>query len=410
VQDIRVTPFDAVFPGVEIHANVIDNILRGDFISQPRFLVVGDILAILALSLIVGIAMRYVRGVAAAFATAAVVAAYLVGTQRLFVTEGLPLTLVYVLLAILLTYVSIALTHYLTEERERKKVRKVLELYLSPSMAEYVSDHPDQLKLGGEKRELTVFFSDIRGFTTISESLEPEALVELLNVYLGEMTQIVFRHEGMLDKYIGDAVMAVWGAPLPDPEHAKRACEATLEMVSRLRELNESWQPRGWPTLRIGIGINTGPMVFGNMGSAEHFSLTVMGDNVNLGSRLEGLNKLYGTTVLTAEATMDHIGDIVAKRELDLVRVKGKFQPVRIYEILGLASEQEKWGGLIERFAVGLAAYRERRWQEARGIFAAIAVEYHGDGPSKLYMERCEVMIAAPPGPDWEGVTVMETK
>jgi adenylate cyclase len=224
------------------------------------------------------------------------------------------------------------------------------------------------------------------------------------------MTKIVFKHDGMLDKYIGDAVMAVWGAPIPQPEHTRRACEATLEMVARLRELNEGWKPRGWPPLRIGIGINSGPMVFGNMGSAEHFSLTVMGDNVNLGSRLEGLNKLYGTTVLTTDTTLEHVRDIVAQRELDLVRVKGKFHPVHIYEILGPASERDKWGPLIERFEGGLTAYRERRWPEARGIFASIAAEYDGDGPSKLYMERCEAMILKPPGPDWDGVTVMETK
>jgi adenylate cyclase len=410
VQDIRVTPFDAVFPGVEIHANVIDNILRGDFISQPRFLVLGDVFAIMTLALAVGIAMLYFRGVWAAVATVFILASYMVGTQWLFVSRGLPLTLIYALLAISLTYVSVAVQHYLTEEREKKKVRKVLELYLSPSMAEFVSRHPDQLKLGGEKRELTVFFSDIRGFTTISEGLQPEELVELLNVYLGSMTDIIFQHEGMLDKYIGDAVMAVWGAPLPQPDHALHACQATLEMVSRLRELNESWKPRGWPLMEIGIGLNSGPMVFGNMGSEQHLSLTVMGDNVNLGSRLEGLNKMYGTTVLASESTVDAVGDAVVTRELDLVRVKGKLLPVRIYEVLGLSSEREKSTALIERSERGLAAYRERRWEEAHGIFTAIAAEYHGDGPSKLYMLRCEQMMKTPPGPDWDGVTIMETK
>jgi adenylate cyclase len=181
-------------------------------------------------------------------------------------------------------------------------------------------------------------------------------------------------------------------------------------MVTRLRELNESWKPRGWPELKIGIGLNSGPMVFGNMGSEQHLSLTVMGDNVNLGSRLEGLNKLYGTAVLASESTIDAVGDAVVKRELDLVRVKGKFLPVRLYEILGLGSERSQWSALIERFEGGLAAYRARRWEEARDIFASIAVEYHGDGPSKLYMERCEEMMKTPPGPDWDGVTIMETK
>jgi adenylate cyclase len=410
VQDIRVTPFDAVFPGVEIHANVIDNILHEQFIHQPKWLVLLDVGAICALAFVMGIAMRFLRGIAAAVMVALLIAADLIGTQWLFVTHGIPLTIVYALLAISVTYAAIAVEHYLTEERERRKMRKALELYLSPSMAHIVSEQPGKLKLGGDKRELTVFFSDIRGFTTISEGLAPEVLVELLNVYLGEMTDIIFRHDGMLDKYIGDAVMAVWGAPLPQNDHVPRACHAALQMVARLRELNEEWKPRGWPRIDIGAGLNTGPMVFGNLGSEQHLSLTVMGDNVNLGSRLEGLNKLYGTNIIAAEETVRAAGSEFVSRELDLVRVKGKNLPVRIFELLGTSNGSDQWASLIERFNAGLEAFREQRWEDAQETFAAVLKDRPTDGPARLYMARCQAMMATPPGPGWDGVTVMDTK
>ncbi len=410
VQDIRVTPFDAVFPGVELHANVIDNILQRQFIRQPRWLVLVDVAAIVTLALSIGLAMRRLRGIAAAVMAAVVLAAYLVASQGVFVAYGLPLTVVYGLLCVSLTYAGVAVQHYMTEEREKRKMRKALELYLSPSMVRIVSEQPERLKLGGEKRELTVFFSDIRGFTSISEKLAPEILVELLNDYLGAMTGIVFRHDGMLDKYIGDAVMALWGAPLPQVDHAARACRAALEMVARLRELNREWEAKGWPRLDIGAGLNTGPMVFGNMGSAQHLSLTVMGDNVNLGSRLEGLNKLYGTNVIASEETVRAAAGGFATRELDLVRVKGKRLPVRIFELLGPASERQTWAALVERFDAGLAAYRARSWGDARELFATVLQDRPQDGPARLYTARCAAMIADPPGPNWDGVTVMDTK
>ena len=408
--DVRVTAFDGVFPGVEIHANVLDNVLRQQFLLQPKWIVLVEIGTILLLTILLGIILHYARGVTGALVTVGLAAGYLGASQWIFLALGLPLSLVYPLLAIGLTYTAIAVQHYVVEEREKRKTRRALELYLSPSLAAMVSEQPAMLKLGGEKREHTVLFSDVRGFTTISERLSPETLVELLNSYLGEMTDIIFAHDGMLDKYIGDAIMAVWGAPLPQPDHAVRACRAALGMVGRLRELTPQWEQRGWPPLDIGIGLNTGPMVFGNMGSAQHLSLTVMGDNVNLGSRLEGLNKMYGTNIIVSESTLQAAPDIAVVRELDLVRVKGKLQPVRIYELIAPVEEAARWRPLVERFATGIEAYRAQRWDEARAIFTAIMAEHPEDGPAGLYIERCDEMAAHPPGPDWDGVTVMETK
>ena len=406
VVDVRITPFDEVFPGVEIHANVIDNVLRGDYLRQPRWLVLADIALITILALGLGLILSRFRGVSAAAIAIALLGIYMIGSQLFFESQGIPLSVVYPVLAIGLSYAAISIHHYLVEVRERQKMRKALDLYLSPSMAKLVSEQPERLQLGGEKRDMTVFFSDIRGFTSISEGLAPEELVELLNSYLGGMTDVIFNYDGMLDKYIGDAVMAVWGAPLPQPDHAQRACEAALEMVRKLEELNRSWRERGWPQLEIGVGLNTGPMVFGNMGSSQHLSLTVMGDDVNLGSRLEGLNKLYGTTMLLSEATLGATDGSLCTREIDLVQVKGKTQPVRIFELMATHRPTLE----IEMFEEGISCFRRRQWSEAEGHFRGVLQASRNDGPAKLYLERCLDFAKQPPPDNWDGVTVMTTK
>jgi len=389
---------------------VIDNILRGDFILQPRWLVLVEIAVILAAVMILGAVLHYVRGLSSAAAAVVLLAAYLVGSQWLFVAFGMPVGLVYPLLAIGLTYSAISIQHYVVEEGEKRKIRDAFGLYLNPHLARLVSERPDMLALGGEKRELTVLFSDIRGFTTMSEQLEPEALVELLNEYFGKMTDVIFSQDGTLDKYIGDAIMAVWGAPVPQSDHAIRACQAALGMVRGLAALMADWRQRGLPELDIGIGINTGPMVVGNMGSARRLSYTVIGDNVNLGSRLEGLNKMYGSHIIASEATLQAVRGVLVARELDLVRVKGKRLPVRIYEILATADERQRWQPLVRGFDAALAAYRAQRWDDAMFAFAAVLEKYPDDGPAQLYLERCRDMLAAPPESDWDGVTIMETK
>jgi adenylate cyclase len=410
VADVRVTPFDGTFPGVEIHANVLDNILRRDFIYKPKWAVLVEIAVILTLAVLLGVVLHYTRGVVGALVTVALLAGYLVASQWAFLIYGFPLSLVYPVLTIALVYPAISLQHYLTEEVEKRKIRDAFGLYLSPHFARLVSEHPEMLALGGDKRELTVLFSDIRGFTTISEGLDPEALVDLLNEYLGAMTDEIFAHDGTLDKYIGDAIMALWGAPIPQADHAVRACNAALGMITRLQALDQSWRMRGLPELDIGVGINTGPMVVGNMGSARRLSYTVMGDNVNLGSRLEGLTKLYGSRIIASESTVRAAADAFCVRELDLVRVKGKRLPVRIFEVLGAVDEQERWMPLVEMFQVGLAAYRQQRWEEAVAAFEAALQQAPGDGPAELYLERCREMLVTPPARDWDGVTIMETK
>ena len=360
---------------------------------------------ILASVLVLGAALGRARGVVAAGIAALLVAGYLAFSQWLFLTRGIPLGLVYPLVAIALVYMTISVHHFVTVERERRRTREAFSRYLNPELARLVSENPEMLQLGGSRE-----CSDIRGFTSMSEGLEPETLVEILNVYLGEMTGVIFRHDGTLDKYIGDAIMAVWGAPVHCDDHAARACRAALDMGARLREKHGEWAEKGWPRIEAGIGLHTGDMVAGNMGSADHLSYTVIGDNVNLGSRLEGLTKNYGVSLLVSEATRDAAGPGFVTRELDLVAVKGKALPVRIYELLGRDDEAARFAPLVSGFEAALAMFRGRRWAEAEAAFEALMQQFPGDGPCRTYLKRCRAFAATPPPADWAGVTVMETK
>jgi adenylate cyclase len=255
-----------------------------------------------------------------------------------------------------------------------------------------------------------VLFSDIRGFSTFSEHLAPEVLVQLLNEYFNAITQVVVADDGLVDKYIGDAIMAVYGASLPMPDHAYHACHTALRMLDALRALQPRWQARGLPVIHIGIGIHSGTMIVGNMGSDLRFSYTVMGDEVNLGARLEGATKEYGTPIIISEATWEHIKDRLATRELDVIRVKGKDQPTRIFEVLSMLPLAPSQAKLVQRFAEGLQAYRARRWGKALVLFQAALQEMPNDQPSQLYIQRCQEFQVTPPRDDWDGVYTMQTK
>jgi adenylate cyclase len=224
------------------------------------------------------------------------------------------------------------------------------------------------------------------------------------------MTQVIFRLRGTLDKYIGDAIMAFWGAPLPQPDHPERACRAALEMLQVLAQLQTRWAAQGRPRLDIGIGISTGPTLVGNMGSARRFNYTIMGDNVNLASRLEALNKAYGTRLIIGEKTCQAVRDKMVVRELDLIRVKGKKTPVKIYELLGPLDEAERYRSLIERFEAGLAAYRHAQWETALARFEELRREHGEDEPTRLFIERCRQLLQEPPAGEWDGAFVMKTK
>lgn len=411
IADMAVTPFQTMqFPGVEVHANFIDNLLEGHFIRRGLRENLVDIGFILLFSLAAGVLLSVVPP---ARATAVLVvflgfflwlAYFLFATRHIWIATFLPTA------TLTINYASIVSYRFFFEEREKKKVRSAFQQYVAPSVINQLMTQPELLRLGGEERELTAMFTDIRGFTTISEGLSPGALVDLLNEYLSEMTEVIFRYWGTLDKYIGDAIMAFWGAPYPQPDHAERACCAALDMLAALNKLQTQWQAEGRPRMDIGLGINTGPMLVGNMGSKRRFNFTIMGDNVNLASRLEGLNKQFGTRLIISESTHQAVREKMLARELDLIRVKGKMKPVKIYELLGLAESADHSRDLVERFHKGLEAYRRGSWEEAIAVFEELLRDFPGDAPSRIFVKRCRDLLEQPPEGAWDGVYVMKTK
>jgi adenylate cyclase len=283
--------------------------------------------------------------------------------------------------------------------------------YMSETLIHDLLKHPEKLRLGGERRNLTVFFSDLAGFTSLSEQLTPEEVVTLLNRYLTAMTDIILAGGGLIDKYEGDAIMALWGAPLPQEDHAARACLAAIENQRRLADLRREFEASGLPPVYSRIGINTGEMIIGNMGSSQRFDFTVIGDSVNLASRLEGANKTYGTRVIISEDTYRQAAARVEARELDLLRVKGKEVPVRIYELLAPKGELDgRMGEVRDLFTEGLARYRRQEWAEAIRAFQQALELVPEDGPSKVFIERCRRFMEAPPPPSWDGVYRLTSK
>lgn len=410
IYDMRVTPFSTVYPGVEIHATVIDNILRRNFLIHSGWTKFLDVCTLILVGLIMGLAVPRLKAVAGIALSVALIGAFVAANTALFVRYNVWLNLIYPVLTMIAIYLGITVYRYVTEEREKKKIRGAFQYYLTPSVINEILKDPSKLKLGGDKKPLTALFSDIKGFTSISEGLSPEELVHLLNEYLTAMTKIVFKYDGLLDKYIGDAIMAVFGAPLEQPDHALRACRTAIEMMAELERLREKWAAEGRPDVSIRIGINSGDMVVGNMGSDMRFDYTVMGDSVNLASRLEGTNKEYGTNVMIGEFTYELVKDELFCRELDAVRVVGKRLPVKIYELLGEQTDADRWREFAGRFEAGLAGYREGRWDEAIAAFRGVLEAKPGDHPAQLYIERCETLKAHPPKGEWDGVFTMTKK
>jgi adenylate cyclase len=409
--DQRVTPFDDSAPGVITHATFVENVLEGEVEQRTAPVVLGELVLVFLLAL--GLALAFARGSWWASVAALVLGlagwtalAALALERHLVLALGLPVAQMLAMFLVATTF------RFVDEERKKRRARETFGRFLAPSVVEEVLAQEGALRLGGEKRELTVLFGDVRGFTSISERLDPRELLELLNEVLTPMTDVIVSgHQGTLDKYMGDAVMAFWGAPRPQPDHALRACRAALSMVSRLAELRPRWRERGLPDIDIGVGINSGPMSVGFVGSQDRFyNYTVLGDAVNLASRLEGANREYGTRILLGEETRAQVGQAVVTRLIDRVRVKGKQEPVAIHELLCLAPPPQGLSDLLDQFARGLSAYQARRFEEAEARFQEADRLGGGDPPSRVYLGRCQVMRHAPPGPEWDGVFEMKTK
>ncbi len=409
ISDIRNTPVDPVMPGVEIHATVASNILSGHYLIYNAWVAGLDILFIglpvLALVFFISKTQRTIYSLV--FFILIVTVTYLLNLW-LFKKCFFNLSMIYPMISLLLSYITSEAYRNLVIEKRSRFLKRAFSSYVSAELVNIILKNPDLLRLGGEKRTITVLFSDIREFTTLSEALEPERLVSLLNNYLDPMTKIVLKHRGMLDKYIGDAIMAIYNAPVDLKDHAVKAVLTGLEMLKELKRLNEEFKRKGLPEIGIGIGINTGEAITGNMGTEVRFDYTAIGDTVNLASRLEGLNKLYGTRIIISSTTYEGIksrSDFYV-RELDYIRVKGKKEPVRIYEVM---EEDSPLKGIIKEFEGALQLYRKRRFREALNVFIDLENRFN-DSASKVFRKRSESFILNPPPEDWDGVYVAKEK
>lgn len=410
VFDLRVTPFQENYPGVETHATVLDNLLNRQFlrvsskepIVMPILLLIGGILLSLAIS--------HLSALPGLILMLGVLVATALGDRFFLFQKGIVVMILFPILLNFGLYVVLTFYKYLTEERAKKELRGVFQKYVSPAIVEEVLSHPDRIELGGRKMDVTVFFSDVRGFTTISEQLDPKALSDLLNEYLTPMTDLVFKNRGTLDKYMGDAIMAFFGAPIGFQDHAKWACRCALEHLKKLDELKLEFQRRKLPPIEIGIGLNTGDVSVGNMGSETVRNYTIMGDNVNLGSRLESATKQYGVRILVSQSTYEQVKDTFLCREVDLVRVKGKNLPVKIYELMAEGFGNPEKTQLAETFSAGYGSYHRKEFEQAIDYFRQALSMHAGDGVSKVYLERSQSFLVQPPPADWDGVYVMTSK
>jgi adenylate cyclase len=394
--------------GVEILANAVDTILRQHYlVPVSRPLTVAAI-ALLALA---GTALAAAwRPLLAALAVLILLAAYLTLAAVLF-DAGRLLDLVFPPAALLVAFAAALGYRVVFDEAEQRVLQDAMARYLSPTVSRWVLEDFDRLRLGGELREMTVLFSDLRRFTTLAHELLPEVVVSLLNLYRTEMTERVFAEDGVLSQYAGDAIEAFWNAPMDQPDHAQRACRTALAMAAALTRLQPEFERRGWRDLEMAVGINSGPMVVGNMGSRARLAYTAVGDAVNVAARLEGLSKEYGARLVVGEATYVAAGDAFEYRFLDVVAVMGRDTPLAVYELLGpVGSLTPEAARRLARYHEGMALYRGRRWEEAAALFDELAASVPGDGPVEVYRRRSREMLEHPPPPDWSGVHVARTK
>ena len=402
--DLRSTPVQAVYPGVEIHANLIDAILAKRFLVQPAWAQGADFVVMVVVGLVLALVLPFITPLWQMLWTLAVAAALVFGNLALW-KQGLVLSLAMPLILTGLLAIFNLAYGFLVESRSRRQLKGMFGQYVPPQIVQEMSENPQKYSFEGETRELSVLFADIRGFTTLSETLTAGELKKLLNRYFTPMTRIIFETRGTIDKYVGDMIMAFWGAPVADAQHAVQAIEAALRMLKETERLQRDFLEEGLPRIAIGIGINTGLMNVGDMGSEYRRAYTVLGDAVNLGSRLEGTTKYYGVGLVVGEATRAAAGEAFVFRELDLVRVKGKATAIRVYEPVCRSSEADD---ALQReladYGQVLADFRARRWEEARAGFSRLLDGAPDRRLYEIYLERIEALAADDPGEGWDGV------
>ncbi|MDX6768633.1 MAG: adenylate/guanylate cyclase domain-containing protein [Elusimicrobiota bacterium] len=420
LRDLRATPLDPSLDGVQVHANLAEQMLLGEYLQRPgRADKLEVLFTALAALLLIGLLARLGAAWAAPVGVG-MTAAAVWASWHAYTTWHWLLDPVFPVATLAAVFASFVATGYVMSEKDRRRITDTFGRYLSPKVVAKLADKPGAVELGGETREMTFHFCDIRGFTTISEKFDPHGLTDFINKFLTPMTQIILDHDGTIDKYMGDCIMAFWNAPMDVPDHARKACAAALAMHARLKELNDAWQAeakaagRDLPLIEIGTGLNTGPCVVGNMGSTLRVDYTVLGDDVNLASRLEGQSKGYGVKVVIGPRTRQQAPEFAAI-ELDLIKVKGKTEAVRIFALLGSPEEarSEAFQALAAAHEAMLAAYRAQKWDEATAALARVAglgKPWRLDKLVHLYEERIAHFKATPPGADWDGVFVATSK
>jgi len=419
LKDIRSTPMNPVTSGVEVHAQALEQILAGEFLHRPDWVEGAEILGMLVVGLILITLLARLGALWGAVFTVLVLGGAIGLCWHLFVNHQLLIDPVTPSLAILMVYLSESLIRYISTEREKRQVRDAFSHYMSPDLVAELAENPDSLKLGGEMKEMTVLFLDIRGFTTISEGYDAEGLTHFINRFLTPMTDVILSHRGTIDKYMGDCIMAFWNAPLNDPDHATHACIASLEMYKALDQLNQQRQKEAhtenvtYLPIQIGIGLNTGECCVGNMGSDQRFDYSVLGDAVNLASRLEGQSKTYGVDIVIGEQTCHQV-HTMATIELDLIRVKGKTKPERIFALLGdeTMAASDAFKALQQQVQAMLDAYRTQRWQAALEALQQCRANPCADVTTlcDLYEGRIRAYQKEPPEESWDGVFIATSK
>jgi adenylate cyclase len=403
VFDLRPTPIDTITPGVSLHLTAVSNILKKEFLTSSVFAdVLLMILAVLFPFFLSFIENLFIR-----------ISGYLIGlilfisiSYLTFFYKNLWLNEFYFATALILSSVFIEILAFLNTEAKSREIKKAFSAYVSPEVVNIMTKDPDKLKLGGEEREISVMFADIRGFTTLSEKLNSEEIVYILNRLNDPLTEVILKNEGLLDKYIGDAIMALFNTPIDIENHADKCCLSALEMVKKLHVVNEQFKAENLPEVDIGIGINSGNATVGNMGSKIRFDYTAIGDTVNLASRLEGLNKTYKSRIIISEFTLEKLKGDFLSRQLDKVRVKGKHIPIKIFELL---ENTETNQNLKKDYEEALKMYFDKEFKIALKKFEDIYKTYD-DKTSEIFIKRCNTYIEAPPENKWDGVFTFKTK
>lgn len=410
LNDLRNTPVQESYPGVEMHANLVAGILDGNIKERPAWADSIEPIVLLTLGVLLALVLPALKPLAATVLSLVAVGALVGANLYAWQVADLVLPLASTLLMMAVLFAFNMFWGYFVESRGKRLLSGLFGQYVPPELVDEMAKDPAAYTLAGESRELTVLFSDVRGFTTISEGLDPQQLTQLMNDFLTPMTHVIHQHRGTIDKYMGDAIMAFWGAPVHDEQHARHALMAGLDMIASLEALQEQFKAKGWPPVKIGVGVNTGEMTVGNMGSEFRLAYTVMGDAVNLGSRLESLTKEYGVSMIVSEFTRAAVPDFVY-RELDCVRVKGKDKPVRIYQPLGPVGQTDV--KLVEEIALydeALKLYRAQNWQLANEKFVQLQRLYPERYLYKMYAKRIAYFVEHSPGPNWDGAFTFLTK